>query len=83
MVDAAIPMMMTDNRLVIVANTKVTSGAATRAMATFDSTVSWSDTGSDFQNRTLRSLRSSNNALRQKKKTTKPSTMNSGAPVPM
>ncbi len=43
----------------------VIMGATTRAVTTFDSTVSWSDTGSDFQNRMLRSRRSSYSAARQ------------------
>ncbi|MNN39817.1 hypothetical protein D3C81_1538690 [compost metagenome] len=41
------------------------SGATSRAMAAFDSTVCASEMGSDFQNSTLRSRRSSCRALRQ------------------
>ena len=41
------------------------SGAITVALSTFDSTVSRSETGSDFQNSTLRSLRSSYRLPRQ------------------
>ena len=36
-----------------------TSGASNKAQAAFDSTICVSDTGSDFQNRMLRSRRSS------------------------
>src|SRR5436190_13463212 len=56
----------------------VISGAARRAIATFDSTVSWSETGSDFQNSTLLSLRSSNSEPRQKKNTEMVITRNIG-----
>ena len=38
---------------------EASSGPTSSAVASFDSTVSRSDTGSDFQNSTLRSLRSS------------------------
>ena len=41
------------------------SGVTTMAMASFDSTVWASETGSDFQNSRLRSRRSSYRALRQ------------------
>src|SRR3546814_10479984 len=41
------------------------SGATTTALASLDNTVSRSDTGNDFQNSTLRSLRSSNRLPRQ------------------
>ena len=41
------------------------SGATSSALAAFDSTVCESDSGSDFQNSTLRSLRSSCSAPRQ------------------
>ena len=50
---------------VAMAATVAITGAITRALNTFDSTVCWSDSGSDFQNRMLRSLRSSNRAPRQ------------------
>ncbi len=40
-------------------------GATISALASLDSTVSRSDTGSDFQNSTLRSLRSSYRVPRQ------------------
>ena len=43
----------------------VITGATHSAVITFDSTVIWSDTGSDFQNRMLRSRRSSYSAARQ------------------
>jgi agmatine deiminase len=42
----------------ITAATSATSGITTIAVANFDSTVSASDSGSDFQNSTLRSRRS-------------------------
>ena len=61
----------------------VMSGAASNAIASFDRTVSPSDTGSDFQNSTLRSLRSSNSVPRQKKKITTAITMNKGAEAAM
>ena len=41
------------------------AGATTAALATLDSTVARSDSGSDFQNSTLRSLRSSYRLPRQ------------------
>ena len=47
------------------ASTSVIAGATTIAMTAFDSTVIGSDTGSDFQNRMLRSRRSSYSAPRQ------------------
>ena len=40
-------------------------GATTNALSTLASTVSRSDTGNDFQNSTLRSLRSSNKVPKQ------------------
>src|SRR5690606_14647691 len=51
--------------IVAMAMIVASSGMTIVAETIFDSTVSPSDTGSDFQNRTLRSLRSSYSAPRQ------------------
>src|SRR6185437_981480 len=60
---------------VTVPTTTAMNGATTVAAMTLESTVAASETGSDFQNRMLRSRRSSYNAPRQQKNTTKPITM--------
>ena len=54
-------MLATSMKPIIVATPAATAraGATSVALATLDSTVCVSDTGSDFQNSTLRSLRSS------------------------
>src|SRR3546814_11280438 len=52
------------------------TGATTTALATFESTVCASDTGSDFQHSTLRYSRSPYTAPRPHKNTTTPSTIN-------
>src|SRR5688500_2141967 len=60
------PLMTTRKPNIVISPAMIaSSGATTAALATFDSTVSRSDTGSDFQNSTLRSLRSSYSAPRQ------------------
>ena len=67
LVEAAALMQITSSaaRLMATAKAVVTSGATSSAVTTLDNTVSESDTGSDFQNSTLRSLRSSNRLARQ------------------
>src|SRR5690606_987373 len=68
----ALPPCITTTALIItmkanmvrMATPTAMAGATSTALATFDSTVSVSDSGSDFQNSTLRSLRSSYSAPR-------------------
>ncbi len=50
---------------VTTAMAKLSSGKMTRGMANFESTVVRSETGSDFQNRMLRSRRSPYSASRE------------------
>src|SRR5450830_278757 len=59
---ASISSMANEVRLALASTI---TGVTSRAMATFDSTVCTSETGSDFQNSRLRSRRSSYRALRQ------------------
>ena len=58
---ATLAALATSRKPIIVASaaTVAITGATSRALAAFDSTVCESDNGSDFQNSTLRSLRSS------------------------
>ena len=58
------------------------SGATPMARTTFDNTVARSDSGSDFQNNTLRSRRSSYSAPIQKKNTPMANTIKIGMAMP-
>src|SRR5262249_16283012 len=56
---------------VAIVSTKAKSGTTTIGMLAFERTVAVSETGSDFQNRMLRSRRSTYSASRQKSSTTR------------